>query len=831
MRQALYALLFAGSVVWAGPSMDGTTNHVVRSGDNSGGTSATSTSGRLDGSVGEEVVFTTATSGANVVRAGYSELHAFPRTVTDLGHPNIGVSSFTLQWTTPGYDGNNGTLQVGSTYFIRIASYTVPDTFSDHRLADISFSTSGVVPGELVNIEVMGLVPATTYYARIWTTDGDSDISYASNISSAVLRPTPAGPPQPSTGTLAVYISSLTAYWYPSFGANSYLLVASTVTGYVPVFASSATAATTATLTGLDANTTYYVAVNACDPICSGFSPFGSTITLAAPALSVSTTAVSSTTISLAWDPNSNPSYTRFVVRGSTDSVTFLPLATVTTSNTILNGLLNATTYQLRVIALNDAGTEAEPSNQLSIRTLDGPVPFAPSGVVAQAMLLGVSLTWDELPPDGVGVGFFFYRVSRSTNAGYGFVTSTTTSNNRYVDRPLTLGVTYYYRITARDIKQIESPYSATVGAFPFTIAPMEPIGVKVVPGPLTVALSWSTVTRFGDGTVFMSTSAPLADELIGYGIYRSSDICAPSYVNISSLAFNVTDLVDNTGGLNYFYRIHSYNTVGLSTVAVTLSSLGERNYFLDDCVSRVVLDNTTASGLNADVNGLGDDIRIDRRRVTEDVHDGVFQSALFRPMLGATELKNYPLPKPVRIVLHFETTNGVPVAAAGVAAAGLSVADAGAAPAASGVTVKNLGLFWYNGAEFKKVYGVVDPVTQTVTVESPNLGKYQIRALARANGPVFDLSNISGRVISPNGDGLNDIVIFTYDPGPNNETIVGSIYDIMGSHVADMTGGQVPNTLVWNGKSNGRTVGGGAYVYRVQGGGKTYTGTIVVAR
>ena len=60
---------------------------------------------------------------------------------------------------------------------------------------------------------------------------------------------------------------------------------------------------------------------------------------------------------------------------------------------------------------------------------------------------------------------------------------------------------------------------------------------------------------------------------------------------------------------------------------------------------------------------------------------------------------------------------------------------------------------------------------------------------------------------------------------------MTGRIYDVMGSHVADMTSGLVPNTLVWNGRSGGRTVGSGAYIYRIQGGGKTYTGTVVVAR
>ncbi|UPT72565.1 MAG: gliding motility-associated C-terminal domain-containing protein [Elusimicrobiota bacterium] len=385
------------------------------------------------------------------------------------------------------------------------------------------------------------------------------------------------------------------------------------------------------------------------------------------------------------------------------------------------------------------------------------------------------------------------------------------------MDRPLTLGPTYFYKISARDLGLTEGPFSATVGALPFTIAPMEPLGVRIAATPADVTLSWSTTTRYGDGNLFLSTAAPLADELLGYSVWRSSDACAPTFVNVSSLPITQTSTVSLTGGLNWFYRVHSYNSIGLSTNAVTLSTLGERSYFLDDCVSRVVFDAASAEMLNAGSNSAGGDIRIDRRRVTEDVGENVFQSVKFTPMLnGVTPLTNYPMPKPVRVVLAFQTAGGQPVATQ---------------QTAPGVTVKNLGMFWFNGQEFKKMYGTVDPVAQTVTVESPNLGTYQIRALARADGTVFDVSNISGRALTPNGDGLNDSIIFTYDPGPRNETATGRIYDVLGSHVADMVPGRVPNTLTWDGRSNGRVVGGGAYVYRIQGGGKSYTGTVVVAR
>jgi gliding motility-associated-like protein len=128
-------------------------------------------------------------------------------------------------------------------------------------------------------------------------------------------------------------------------------------------------------------------------------------------------------------------------------------------------------------------------------------------------------------------------------------------------------------------------------------------------------------------------------------------------------------------------------------------------------------------------------------------------------------------------------------------------------------------------------MYGKIDPIAQTITVDSPNMGIYQIRALARASGAVFDLSNLSSRVITPNDDGRNDTLIFTYDPGPRNVQPTGKIYDLRGAVVAEMTPGLVPNTLTWNGRMNGQSVTSGIYVYKIVGDGKTFTGTIVVSR
>jgi len=101
--------------------------------------------------------------------------------------------------------------------------------------------------------------------------------------------------------------------------------------------------------------------------------------------------------------------------------------------------------------------------------------------------------------------------------------------------------------------------------------------------------------------------------------------------------------------------------------------------------------------------------------------------------MNGETEIKNYVLPKPARLVLHFEMQNGRPVPSTAPVVSSLGVRSA-AVPAAAAPVAANandLGMYWDNGLLFVKMYGTVDPLNQTVTVESPNVGTYQIRALS----------------------------------------------------------------------------------------------------
>lgn len=87
-------------------------------------------------------------------------------------------------------------------------------------------------------------------------------------------------------------------------------------------------------------------------------------------------------------------------------------------------------------------------------------------------------------------------------------------------------------------------------------------------------------------------------------------------------------------------------------------------------------------------------------------------------------------------------------------------------------------------------------------------------------------------RVITPNGDGVNDVAFLVFDTTLEGLPIDSSIYDITGAKVANMAIGGSADALTWNGKDGGgRAVPAGIYLYAVKIGKNVATGTIVVAR
>lgn len=112
--------------------------------------------------------------------------------------------------------------------------------------------------------------------------------------------------------------------------------------------------------------------------------------------------------------------------------------------------------------------------------------------------------------------------------------------------------------------------------------------------------------------------------------------------------------------------------------------------------------------------------------------------------------------------------------------------------------------------------------------------------ASLRAQQGGFRFFGPLSRVLTPNGDGINDRLFVCYD-NFSDSGVSGRVYTLLGAEVASMTHvrsvlpGCAPGTLtqhaVWDGTANGSRVRSGLYVYRIEAEGKTYAGTLLVVR
>ncbi|MBI3564730.1 MAG: hypothetical protein HY079_06000, partial [Elusimicrobia bacterium] len=272
--------------------------------------------------------------------------------ITDLtATPGAGAGTIALSWTEPYHS-------VGVAPY----AYDVRASSVAQIVDDVAFSTNSLlsafspsVPpapgagGGAAGFVVSGLTPNVTYYFAIREKDSTTfkgvwsrTAAPARNLNNFAAAA--SSHPLPSSGAfLTVGLSSMTVGWGAVAGATDYLLIASTASANPPVSvaASSMTASSTATLAGLDPNTTYFLFVDECGGGggCSAFAALGSTATLAAPPVALSSSAVSSGTFVLSWSANGDPAGTAYRVWQSTDGVAFSSVTASTQTSVAIGGL------------------------------------------------------------------------------------------------------------------------------------------------------------------------------------------------------------------------------------------------------------------------------------------------------------------------------------------------------------------------------------------------------------------------------------------------------------------------------------------------------------
>ena len=93
-------------------------------------------------------------------------------------------------------------------------------------------------------------------------------------------------------------------------------------------------------------------------------------------------------------------------------------------------------------------------------------------------------------------------------------------------------------------------------------------------------------------------------------------------------------------------------------------------------------------------------------------------------------------------------------------------------------------------------------------------------------------LTEVAPRIVTPNGDMLNDVIFFRFDSALSGLPVETAILDLHGAKVAEMTLDTNETALLWNGKGDSnQNVPTGIYVYSIKLGKNLATGTVVVAR
>jgi len=173
------------------------------------------------------------------------------------------------------------------------------------------------------------------------------------------------------------------------------------------------------------------------------------------------------------------------------------------------SGLAAFTEYEYYVTA-TVFGNESDPSNTVRERTLDGTPPTKPDGLSGTAVsTTEIDLTWN--PSSDPETGILEYVVYRE---GAEIARSTTTTLS---DAGLAPSTTYTYRVSAVNGDSIEGSDSS-----PINVRTLDP----VAPPPPTNL----TATTVSASEIDLAWTAPDANDLIGYRVYRNgSPVAEPT--------------------------------------------------------------------------------------------------------------------------------------------------------------------------------------------------------------------------------------------------------------------------------------------------------------
>ncbi|MCD6110089.1 MAG: fibronectin type III domain-containing protein, partial [Thermoplasmata archaeon] len=199
--------------------------------------------------------------------------------------------------------------------------------------------------------------------------------------------------------------------------------------------------------------------------------------------------------------------------------------------------------YFYYVTALNIKG-ESRPPSIVSANPTAPPSP--PTNINISSGDNFVLLSWEE-PEDNGGLPIEEYRIYRGVNSVIlSLLTTLPPDANSFNDTEVENGITYYYYVTASNLRGESTP-SKTVSARPVG-PPSPPQNISAVAGTSFVLLSWSPPASNG------------GEEIISYRIYRGEDennFTLIAELLPTKLSYNDTGVKKDT---TYLYYVTAVN-------------------------------------------------------------------------------------------------------------------------------------------------------------------------------------------------------------------------------------------------------------------------------
>ncbi|MCC6741490.1 MAG: fibronectin type III domain-containing protein [Planctomycetia bacterium] len=300
--------------------------------------------------------------------------------------------------------------------------------------------------------------------------------------------------------------------------------------------------------TDVTVNTRYHYVVRAVDSRANESdasveaSEIIDTIAPAAPAGLVAT--AGSESVELAWTPNSEPDlagYCAYYREAGTATWTKANTALIGTSSFSVAGLVNGTTYELAITAVDTEPNESALSDMVTATPAGALLPpAAPVGMLAVSGPGMVSLTWTANAEANILGYDIYFRPSGAPD--WTKVNSVPVPVTSFTVSGLTTFSLYEFALKAINTAALVSPLSEAILARAGAVPSASPPVVTAVAGSRTVSLSWTA-------------SAGLS--VAGYDVFRCSTATG-TFHRLNGIPITVLTFTDAglTNGTTYFYRV-----------------------------------------------------------------------------------------------------------------------------------------------------------------------------------------------------------------------------------------------------------------------------------